>query len=95
MSEASFLQFLENSICSRKVHSARCKIVTAMDDLVACNFNQLNGLGVSWLEANRSTSSNIETVAISFDAIKLKLRICFDEVVVGSNLYMAKQVNRS
>ena len=86
MSEASFLQLLENGICPRQVDSARCEVVTAMDGLVARNFYQLDSLAVTWLETHRGTSSNIKTVAISFDAIEFKLRICFYKVVVRPDL---------
>lgn len=88
--EASFLQFLEDGIRSRQIDSARCKVVATMDGFVASDFHQLNSLAVAWLKSNRSASSNIETVAISFDAIKFKLGISLDEVIVRSDLYIVK-----
>lgn len=57
--------------------------------LIAGYFYQLDGLAVAWLEANRGTSSNIKTVAISLDAVEFELGICFDEVIVRSDLSMA------
>jgi hypothetical protein len=86
MREASFLQVLENGICPRQVDSARCEVVATMDGLVARDFYQLNSLAVTWLETHGGTGSNIKTVAISFNAIEFELRICFDKVVVRSDL---------
>lgn len=61
-------------------------MISAANDLVATNLHQCNSLGISWLESDRCSCRNIETVAISFEAIKFELWIRFDEVVMRANL---------
>ena len=61
-------------------------MVSTTNDFVTTNCNQCNCLGVSGFETNRSSCSNVKTVAISFDTIEFQLRIGLDEVVVRTNL---------
>jgi predicted nucleic acid-binding Zn-ribbon protein len=57
-----------------------------MDRAVAGNLNASNGLGVTWLEANRCSGCNVKSIAIRLDPIEVKLRIRLNEMVMRSDL---------
>jgi len=65
-----------------KVDTARGKVVTAVDSLMAGNFNKSDRLGVAGFEADRGSGSDVEAVAVCLYAVEVELGVCFDKVIV-------------
>jgi len=61
-------------------------IVAALDDLFAANLNKCDSLGVSRLETDGCSCWNVKTVTLRPNTIKFKLWVCFNEMIVRSNL---------
>ena len=57
-----------------------------MDCAVAGNLDASNSLRVTWLEADRRSGCDVESIAIRLDPIEVKLRIRLNEVVMRSDL---------
>lgn len=79
--ETPGLDVLHNVI-SHVSNEARSNLISTLDDLVSCNLDQCDRFGVAGLETNRSASGDVQPVAMRSDAIELKLRVRFNEVVV-------------
>jgi hypothetical protein len=87
MQEASGSNSLDDSVYNVNVLDvSRCKLVTTFDDLVAADLYKGDSLGVTRFEAYRCASRDIKSVTMRSYAIKLQLRVCLDEVIMGSDL---------
>lgn len=83
MMEATFLQFLNQRIGNAGImERTSSETIAALDDLVTTNLDKIDSLGVTGLEANGSSSSNIQPVSQGSDAIKVEQRIGLNKVVV-------------
>lgn len=57
-------------------------IVAAFDDLLATYLNKGDSLSVARLETNGGSCWNVKTVAMCPNAIKFKLRVRFNEMIM-------------
>lgn len=60
-----------------------------MNCAVTSNFNTGDGFRIAWLKTNRGPSRNIETIAVSFDAVEVELRVGLDQMVMRPDLSVA------
>jgi hypothetical protein len=59
MGKACFLEFLDYLFSAGDVDRAGGEIVTAVDDFVAGDFDERDGLGVAWFEADGCSCCNV------------------------------------
>lgn len=59
MRKSSLLEFLDDFLGARDVNGSRGEIVATMYDLIACNLNKCDCLGVSWFKADRRACRNV------------------------------------
>lgn len=85
--KTSRLEPFENALHNRCVfNKARSDPIATIDDLITANLYQCDRLSIAWLETYRSSSGDVESVAVGANAVELQLRVRFDEVVVRANL---------
>lgn len=85
--ETTLLQFLNKTFGNPSiVEGTSCKTIATFDDLVTTNLDEVDGLSVTRLETDGSSSSNVQSVSKGSDTIEVQQRVCFDKVVVRSNL---------
>ena len=81
--EPTLLQFLDKTFGNPSImEGASSKTITSLDNLVSADLNEIDGLGVTRLETDRGSSSNVQSVAKGSDTIKVQQRIGLDKVVV-------------
>lgn len=73
MVEAALLQLLNKGFGnSCVVDGPSSKAIAALDDLVASDLDQSDGLGVARFETDRGSCSNIQSVTTSSDTVKIE-----------------------
>jgi hypothetical protein len=83
MMEATLLQFLDKVFGNPSImEGTSSKTITTLDDLVSTDLDEVDGLSVTRLETNGGSSSNIQPVSQSSNAIEVQERIGFDKVIV-------------
>lgn len=82
MSKASFLQPLPNLFGTRNIDMASCNSIAPFDNPVPANLDAGDGLRITRLKTYGGTSSNIQSIPVSFETIKVQLGICFDQMVM-------------
>jgi hypothetical protein len=87
VAEAFIDEAADDLLCPPCVHDACGELVSASDDLVSGDSAEGDGLGVAWLESDRCTCGDVESLSVSLGAIEAQTRVGFDEVIVGSDLY--------
>lgn len=86
MRKAGSAQIREDLLGASGTDNATREIITALDNFVAGNLDERDGLCVAGLKTHRRASGNVEAEAIGGDAVKRKLRVGLDEVVVAADL---------
>lgn len=86
MGEAGGLQVGDDLLGAAGAHDARGEAVAALDDAVAGDLDEGDGLGVAGLEAHRGAGGDVEAEAVGGDAVERELRVGLDEVVVRADL---------
>jgi hypothetical protein len=85
--EATFLQFLNKVFGNPSImEGTGSKTIATLDNLIATDLDQVDGLGITGLKTDGGSSSNIQSVSQSSNTIKVQERIGLDKVIVRSNL---------
>jgi hypothetical protein len=81
--EATLLQFLDKTLGNPGIaEGTGSKTITSLDDLVSADLDEIDGLGVTRLETDGSSSSDIQPVSQSSNTIEVQQRIGLDKVIV-------------
>lgn len=82
ISKTSLPQSLLNLFGTRNINMARCDSIATLDDLVPANLDAGDGFRIARLETYGGTGSNIQAISISFETVKVQLRICFYQMIM-------------
>lgn len=87
MAEAFLDEAGDDFLCPPCVHNACGELVSAGDDLVTRNGAESDGLGITRFESDCCTCGDVESLSISPGTIEGETGVCFDEVIMRSDLY--------
>jgi hypothetical protein len=81
--EATLPQFLDKVFRNPSImEGTSSKTATTFDDLVSTDLDEIDGLGITGLETDGGSSSNIQPVSQSSNTIEIQERIGLDKVIV-------------
>lgn len=86
MCKSSLNQLSYNGVCPFWVYKAACQIVSTCDDFGARESHKIDYFNVSRLESYCGTGRDVKSFPIGFGTVEGKMRICFDKMIVRSDL---------
>jgi hypothetical protein len=95
MCKPLLLQPSYNGVYPSWVYETSCQIVSTCDNFVARDFDKVDYLNVSRFESYCSTCWDVQPFSIGFNTVEAKLRICFDKMIVRSNLNVMLRIERN
>ena len=93
MSKVLLQQRSQNVPYSSRVYDTTCQIVSTCDNFVTRNFDKVDYFDISRFESYCSTCWDVESFSIGFTTVEGKLRVCFDEMIVRSNLNVMLRID--
>lgn len=82
MLESALFKRLQNPRYLPHIHQPRRKIISALNNFMARDFNQVDNLGVAWLEPDGGACRDVEPFSVCEDPVEPQLRVCFDKGVM-------------
>ena len=95
MGKPLLLQPSYNGVYPSRVYDTSCQIVSTCDNSVARNIDKIDYFDVSRFESYCSTCWDVETFSIGFATVEAKLRVCFDKMIVRSNLNVKLRIEQN